>query len=198
MTPMTTEIRHTLPHRLSEDRELLLGKSHRALSDDSGVVTGLFAGNVVSENAIAEDDEDEPTEDDIAAEEAELNKPRFRLWTFPAHISDPEAETLLTLFPSSISRGRKGKAQDVRFPFVRPGRGAKDLESGTDNGGWDTIILETQEVVKVPKMEMEDDEGVIRHGTGRIWAGPEARAPGWQGSAWFRFKRWWRRLFCMG
>lgn len=193
LLPRDGPIGNLLARRMSEDRELLLGNG-RTMSDDSTGPSGLFAnGHHVMDNAIVEDDEEDPTEDDIAAEESELNQPRFRLWVFPAHIADPEAETLLGLFPAFI-RGGRG---DVRFPFIRPGRGVKDLESGTEPG-WDTIVLESQVVAKVPKLDLESEEGVIRHGTGRMWAGLEIRTHGWAGGGWYRFKRWWRRLFGMG
>ncbi|OCF40173.1 hypothetical protein I317_05997 [Kwoniella heveanensis CBS 569] len=183
-------------HRISEDRVHLL--SHRTSSD----------GLMLVPNAIADDDEDEdqddeePTEDDIAAEEADLNQPRFRLWIFPAHISDEEAERLMGLFPRFIS-----KKPDVRFPFIRPGRGIKAMEEAR----WDAIALGTgtgtssglgtegdsvePKVIRVPKVEIESEEGVSRYGTGRVWVGTDTRTTGWQGGGWFRFKRWWRRLF---
>jgi hypothetical protein len=193
LLPRDDPIGNPLARRMSEDRELLLGNG-RTMSDDSTGPSGLFAnGHHVMDNAIVEDDEDDPTEDDIAAEESELNQPRFRLWVFPAHIADPEAENLLGLFPAFI-RGGRG---DVRFPFMRPGRGVKDLESGTEPG-WDTIVLESQVVAKVPKLDLESEEGVIRHGTGRMWVGLETRTGGWAGGTWYRFRRWWRRLFGMG
>ncbi|WWC96562.1 hypothetical protein V866_003430 [Kwoniella sp. B9012] len=182
--------RPPVPPRISEDRVHLLGR--RPMSDTSDHGSGSFAQPAVQ--PLEEDDEDEPTEDDIAAEEADLNKPRFRLWIFPAHISDQESEHLQSLFPRFI--GAKG---DVRFPFVRPGHGVKAMEQAR----WDAIAVgnidDTEpKVVRVPKVEIEDEEGVLRCGTGRMWVGGDPRRPGWQGSKWFRFKRWWRRLFGMG
>nr|XP_019045380.1 hypothetical protein I302_05769 [Kwoniella bestiolae CBS 10118]OCF24310.1 hypothetical protein I302_05769 [Kwoniella bestiolae CBS 10118] len=181
--------RPVIPPRVSEDRVHLLGRRTRSDTSDDGF------GNLahVSVQPLMEDDEDEPTEDDIAAEEADLNKPRFRLWIFPAHISDQEAEHLKALFPRFI--GTKG---DVRFPFVRPGRGVK----GTEEARWDAISVgnvddSEPKVVHVPKVEIEDEEGVVRCGTGRMWVGNESRRSGWRGSRWYRFKRWWRRLFGM-
>ncbi|KAL1413104.1 hypothetical protein Q8F55_000853 [Vanrija albida] len=140
-------------------------------------------------------DDEEFNEDDAAAEEADLNRPRFRLWVFPAHIDDEEAERLMGLFPASVHRGRGGKNMDARFPLTRPGRALKDLELGTGfDTPWQTIAVDDIEV-QVPKIEAEDEAGVIRSGTGRIWAGSYDRQPGWPGGGWFRFKRWWRRLF---
>jgi len=126
--------------------------------------------------------DEDPTEDDIVAEEADLNKPRFRLWNFPAHISDQEAEDLIALFPRSIV------VRDVRFPYLPPGHGAVH---------WPAVNVGGQDA-PVPAVETEASEGVLRHGTGRIWTGLSARDANWPGSGWFRFKRWWRRLFGMG
>ncbi|KAK4688381.1 hypothetical protein P7C73_g1735, partial [Tremellales sp. Uapishka_1] len=200
---LATGARPAFHGRISDDREALLGGSRRTMSNDSGAEmrSGLYSGGASgSVYAVAEDDEDEddPTEDDIALEEVELNKPRFRLWTFPAHISDPEIESLMSTFPSFISKGKRGNARKIRFPFVRPDRGLKDLESGGESAAWDTVVVgeaDGRREVRVPKVEGEDMEGVIRHGTGRMWAGLEIRNPEWEGGGWYRFKRWWRRLF---
>ncbi|WWC70990.1 uncharacterized protein I206_104943 [Kwoniella pini CBS 10737] len=177
--------------RISEDRIHLLGR--RTLSETSEYGSGHVASGSIYPEPVIEDDEEEPTEADIAAEEADLNKPRFRLWVFPAHISDQEAERLKNLFPRFISS--KG---DVRFPFVRPGRGVTAMEEAR----WDAIAVGTVEdsepkLIRIPKVEIEDEEGVVRCGTGRMWVGIEFRRAGWQGSGWYRFKRWWRRLFGM-
>lgn len=126
--------------------------------------------------------DEDPTEDDIVAEEADLNKPRFRLWTFPAHISDQEAEELIRLFPRSVT------SRDVRFPYLPPGHGAAH---------WPVVSVGGQDA-PVPTVETEASEGVVRYGTGRIWTGSSARDAYWPGTGWFRFKRWWRRLFGMG
>ncbi|WVQ96376.1 hypothetical protein IAU59_003481 [Kwoniella sp. CBS 9459] len=185
------------PHRLSEDRVHLLTQR---MSSDGIILVPNSNANAIADDNEDEEDEDEPSEDDIAAEEADLNQPRFRLWIFPGHITDEEAERLLSLFPRFISN----KA-DVRFPFVRPGRGIKAMEEAR----WDAIALgasahgqgtggeghEEPKVVRVPKVEIESEEGVSRCGTGRVWVGTDSRTTGWQGGKWFRFKRWWRRLF---
>lgn len=106
--------------------------------------------------------------------EVELNRPRFRLWVCPAHLDDGEAEKLMRV---SLVR-----AKDVRFPLVKTGRG---LIWGT----W----LEVRPGVLIPPLDQEDQEGVVRVGTGRTWVGLEYRNSGWEGSRWFRFFRWWRR-----
>ncbi|KAK8858791.1 hypothetical protein IAR55_003021 [Kwoniella newhampshirensis] len=173
--------------RVSDDRVHLLSQS--TMSENSKQ-NSAYANAGRSVSALVEDDEDDPTEDDIALEEADLNKPRFRLWVFPAHISDQEAESLMSLFPRFITR----KA-DVRFPIVRPGRGVKAMEEAR----WEAIAVGVNDqAIRVPKVEVEDEEGVVRCGTGRMWVGTEPRSSGWQGGGWFRFKRWWRRLFGVG
>ncbi|TXT15983.1 hypothetical protein VHUM_00486 [Vanrija humicola] len=179
VSPLDSPIRDNEP----EDRELLLPHGQ---------------GSPLSRLSAESTDDEELNEDDVAAEEADLNRPRFRLWVFPAHIDDEEAERLMGLFPASVYRGRSGKNMDARFPLTRPGRALKDLELGTGfDSPWQTITVDDVQV-QVPKIEAEDEAGVIRSGTGRIWIGAEDRQPGWPGGGWFRFKRWWRRLFGRG
>ncbi|BEI81502.1 hypothetical protein CcaverHIS002_0206620 [Cutaneotrichosporon cavernicola] len=130
---------------------------------------------------------------DLGEEEAELNRPRFRLWTFPAHIADDEAVALMRLFPRFVGRG-----VDPRLRASTPAPRDKDLELGLVSGVagdvWSTLSADGVEV-RLPRPEREDEAGVVRCGTGRMWAGGADRRAGWEGSAWFRFKRWWRRLF---
>ena len=129
----------------------------------------------------AENMDGDASEDDIVAEEEELNKRRFRLWIFPAHITDQEAESLITLLPGAI------RNRDVRLPSVSPGDRARDIsrEPASKAGR------------KVPPAG-RDQESVLVHGTGRIWSGSDLRDASWSGTGWFRFKRWWKRLFGMG
>ncbi|EJT49301.1 hypothetical protein A1Q1_01601 [Trichosporon asahii var. asahii CBS 2479] len=132
--------------------------------------------------------------DDAAAEEADLNRPRFRLWVFPAYISDEEAEDLLSLFPTFRTRGKKA---DARLP-TPTAPNEKSLEEGLGaNERWRQTQIEGQTLL-TPREECEDALGVLRSGTGRMWAGDEKRDEGWRGGTWFRFKRWWRRLFGRG
>ena len=142
-------------------------------------------------DSTTEDDLD-LTDDDIMAEERELNKPRFRLWTFPTHIADEEIDSLLSLFPRVFSRRK-----DVRFPISMTTKheyvhGKWDEEYADDK--WETIMYDLK-AVRLPRTTTEKAAGVVRHGTGRMWVGPKIRQTGWQGSTWFRFKRWWERLF---
>lgn len=134
--------------------------------------------------------------DEAAAEEADLNRPRFRLWVFPPYITDEEAEDLLALFPVFRTRGKKA---DARFPASSGSRSEKALEEGMGAGGerWRQTQVEGQTLL-TPREECEDALGVLRSGTGRMWAGDERRDDGWMGGRWFRFKRWWRRLFGRG
>jgi len=137
-TELRSSIRPFSAEQIADDTKPLPGgqvdrtKSHG--SPGRGV--NLLTETVMPGSAAMEDDEgDDPTEDDIAAEVADLDSQRFRLWVFPAHINDQEAEGLMKLFPRSIPRRK-----DVRIPFVRPGRGAKDLETGSE--GWRAISVE--------------------------------------------------------
>lgn len=131
--------------------------------------------------------------DEAAAEEADLNKPRFRLWVFPAHISDEEAEDLLALFPVFRTRGKKA---DARLPKPT-GISEKTMEEGAAGERWRQTQIEGQTLL-TPREECEDALGVLRSGAGRMWAGEEQRVEGWGGGRWFRFKRWWRVLFGRG
>ncbi|GMK53989.1 hypothetical protein CspeluHIS016_0105750 [Cutaneotrichosporon spelunceum] len=130
---------------------------------------------------------------DLGEEEAELNRPRFRLWTFPAHIADDEASALMRLFPRFVGRG-----VDPRLRASTPAPRDKDLELGLVSGVagdvWSTLSVDGVEV-RIPRPEREGEAGVVRCGTGRMWGGGANRRAGWEGGVWFRFKRWWRRLF---
>lgn len=128
-------------------------------------------------------------EDDEAEEEADLNQARFRLWTFPTHITDEEAEQLMSLFPRYVSK------TDQLFPLRRPR--AKDLELGLPSDPWMAVEVEGTRVT-IPRVECEAEASVLRSGTGRMWVGTQERAAGWAGAGWYRFKRWWRRLFGRG
>lgn len=128
---------------------------------------------------------DNDSEVDLAADEADLNAPRFRLWTHPVHISNEELSSLLSLFPSFVRC-------PVRLPV--PHQSAKDVETGI--GAWSTLSVDGVEI-KVPALDREEAAGVVRCGTGRMWASDEPRSPGWRGGQWYRFLLFWRRLFCL-
>lgn len=129
---------------------------------------------------VTEESDDDPTEDDIIVEEAELNRPRFRLWTFPAHLTDQEADSLQRVFTRGLPQ--------PRFPYVPPGHGSDSAQTSED---WEQVMPG----VRVPRPATEALEGVVRLGTGRAWVSHETRDEGFKGSKWFRFKRWWRELF---
>lgn len=173
----------------SEDRELLLpGRPPRSPLALSPLVAG--DGDSIDSRSV-----------DLDTEEADLNRPRFRLWTFPAHIADDEADALISLFPRFVGRERAGRSIDPRLKLAStPAPRDKDLELGLVSGMtadvWSTISVDGIEV-RIPRPEREDEAGVVRCGTGRLWAGGDDRRAGWEGGAWFRFKRWWRRLFCL-
>lgn len=170
-------------------------RPHRSMSENSTSSLRPLIDTLQfdAETAVEAEESDDLDEDDIAREEADLNQPRSRLWTFPAHITDDEAETLLAQFPKHIMKSRKGRRHDVRFPYVRDGQGAKDLESSAQT--WESVTNGEGQVMRRPPEGSEALEGVVRSGTGRMWRGLESRNPGWEGGGWFRFKRWWKRLF---
>ncbi|KAH7911981.1 hypothetical protein BJ138DRAFT_1149378 [Hygrophoropsis aurantiaca] len=93
----------------------------------------------------------------------------LRIWTCP-DISNPEFLSLITLFPSFITRRPL-----PRFP-VTPNTRTTDIEEGEDDRG-------------------EGKE--IRFGTGSMWISTaRQRSDGWKGDWWTRFVLWWRRLLC--
>ncbi|KAH7929819.1 hypothetical protein BV22DRAFT_1001846 [Leucogyrophana mollusca] len=93
----------------------------------------------------------------------------LRIWTSP-DLSNPEYVSLLTLFPSFITRRPL-----PRFP-VAPSARAADIEEGEEERG-------------------EGKE--IRFGTGSMWISTsKQRSDGWKGDWWTRFVLWWRKLFC--
>jgi hypothetical protein len=128
-------------------------------------------------------------------EDEELDAPRLRLWTFPGHLSDPELDALMALFPSFI-RNAKGISK-TRFPLPRPASltaamKARDEEMGrmTPRSGeesWPILFG-----IRVPP---EGGEGFIRPGTGRMWVGESGRNAGYRGTFWERLARWFARLF---
>lgn len=90
----------------------------------------------------------------------------------------------MAALPRSVARDRRGNVKD---PPTQPVDSLKALESGV----WTSVEI-AGEVAKVP--QQEEQAGVIRDGTGRIWVGTQVRNPGWPGGRWFRFIRWWKRL----
>lgn len=97
--------------------------------------------------------------------------PFMRVWTV-SDLSNPELQTLISLFPDFIARHAL-----PRFPLVEAGkRYTRDVEAGLNAAG-------------------EGEHTEVSCGTGRILVGRKMRSYGWQGSWWQRFTGWWRRLF---
>lgn len=192
-------LRYPLPSpRDTEETEVLL-PSNRIPSNSS-------TSNDLSNDT--EFDEEEYNEDDLLHEEAELNKPRLRLWQFPKHITDEEILDLLSIFPKSIKK--KPRIAKIRFPYASSYVGQSTLSKhygdGPGEGGgtdprWTRIDMPDSQgrVMRVPKEDSERELGVVRLGTGRMWVTgvEEERDGGWRGSGWFKFVCWWKRLFGM-
>lgn len=159
-------------------------QSNRSIPEDLQSLIAKPAGGDGTPNP--EDDEDE-----------DFANPRLRLWTLPAHLTDPELDALVALFPSFITSG----IQKLRFPLPRPTAPAmvaagtdaySDAEAGqlgrkAGEGSWPVTAG-----IRVPP---EDVEGFIFPGTGRMWVGDALREEGYRGSFWARLGRWFRRLF---
>jgi hypothetical protein len=107
-----------------------------------------------------------PLRSEVPAEEAD--DLYLRIWTAP-DLPDPEYLSLLTVFPSFVTRG-----SPPRFPIPSHPR-TTDIEEGEEERG-------------------EGKE--IRYGTGSMWVSAKQRNDGYKGGWWTRFVLWWRRLFC--
>lgn len=140
---------------------------------------------------VFDDDEDENGDDidgnDDGEDAQDLTAPRLRLWTFPSHITDPEIDDLLALFPSFLT-GSTG-VKNLRIPLVRPPRKGDDLESQipSESSSWPIVFG-----IHVPP---EASDRFVRPGTGRLWVSEELRLEGWRGSFWQRVAKWFRQLF---
>ncbi|KAI6032850.1 hypothetical protein F5J12DRAFT_796834 [Pisolithus orientalis] len=106
-----------------------------------------------------------PLRSELEMGESEVH---MRTWTAP-DLSNPEYLSLLTVFPSFITRRPL-----PRFPVSKNPR-ATDIEEGEDGRG-------------------EGKE--IRFGTGTMWISSKRRSEGYRGHWWTRFVLWWRGLFC--
>lgn len=92
----------------------------------------------------------------------------LRIWTTP-DLPNPEYLSLLTVFPSFITRGSPPRFAVSSHPRVT------DIEEGEDERG---------------------DGKEIRYGTGSMWVSAKQRNDSYKGGWWRRFILWWRRLFC--
>ncbi|KAI6135740.1 hypothetical protein EV401DRAFT_2203345 [Pisolithus croceorrhizus] len=106
-----------------------------------------------------------PLRSELNMEESEVH---MRTWTAP-DLSNPEYLSLLTVFPSFITRRPL-----PRFPVAKNPR-VGDIEEGEDERG-------------------EGKE--IRFGTGVMWVSSKRRSEGYRGHWWRRLVLWWRGLFC--
>lgn len=132
-----------------------------------------------------------PQEDD---EEEDFAKPRLRLWTLPGHLTDPELDALVALFPPFITNG----IQKLRFPLPRPTPSVISSEppySDAEAGRIGKVGEASWPMTAGIRIPPEDAEGFIFPGTGRMWVGDAPRDEGYQGSFWARLGRWFRRLF---
>ncbi|KAF9222744.1 hypothetical protein BS17DRAFT_783321 [Gyrodon lividus] len=123
------------------------------------------AGDGAPHDQDAEEERLPPLRSEFAIEEADVH---LRIWTTP-DLPNPEYLSLLTVFPSSITRRAL-----PRFAISTHPRAA-DVEEGEEERG-------------------EGKE--IRFGTGTMWISSKQRSDGYQGGWWTRFVLWWRRLFC--
>ncbi|KIM69046.1 hypothetical protein SCLCIDRAFT_812765 [Scleroderma citrinum Foug A] len=149
--------------------------SHSASTQSSGATVPPVssAGDIIEDCTSpvqAEEEEEErmplpPLRSEFGMEESEGH---LRVWTAP-DLSNPEYLSLLTVFPSFITR------QPLpRFPVSKDPR-MTDIEEGEEERG-------------------EGKE--IRFGTGTMWVSSKRRSEGYKGDWWTRFVLWWRRLFC--
>ncbi|KAI6045972.1 hypothetical protein EDC04DRAFT_2631286 [Pisolithus marmoratus] len=149
--------------------------SHSASTQSSGAtVPPLPSGNEEQTSPIVLNEQAEedgevsiplpPLQSELDMEESEGH---MRIWTAP-DLSNPEYLSLLTVFPSFITRRPL-----PRFPVSN--LRITDIEEGGDERG-------------------EGKE--IRFGTGTMWASSKRRSEGYRGHWWTRLVLWWRGLFC--
>ncbi|KAG6370653.1 hypothetical protein JVT61DRAFT_11137 [Boletus reticuloceps] len=151
-----------------------------ALSHSLPSASSYSSGVTIPPPSIAENPEDGPPPHDPDVEEelqlaplrsdvpSEEDDVYLRIWTTPS-LPNPEYLSLLTVFPSFVTRG-----SPPRFPISSHPR-VTDIEEG----------------------EGEGEEGKeIRYGTGSMWVSAKRRRDGYKGGWWTRFTLWWRRVFC--
>ncbi len=136
------------------------------------------------EQALLDDDEDE-----------DLHASRLRLWTFPAHLSDPELDAMMALFPGFISKAKA--VNKMRFPLPRPASLTAAMQARDEEMGRMTPRSgeESWPAVYGIRLPPEGAEGFIRPGTGRMWVGESGRDARYRGGFWERVGRWFARLF---
>lgn len=147
--------------------------SHSASTQSSGATAPLVssAGDNADDctSPVREDEEERmpipPLRSEFGMEESEDH---LRVWTAP-NLSNPEYLSLLTVFPSFITRRPLPRFPTSKDPHIA------DIEEGEEERG-------------------EGKE--IRFGTGTMWVSSKQRSEGYKGDWWTRFVLWWRRLFC--
>lgn len=149
--------------------------SHSASTQSSNTTTPHPPGNeerappVTFNEQVDEDGEVPmllpPLRSELDIEESDVH---MRTWTAP-DLSNPEYLSLLTVFPSFITRRPLPRFAVAKNPRVA------DIEEGEDERG-------------------EGKE--IRFGTGTMWVSSKHRSEGYRGHWWTRFVLWWRGLFC--
>jgi hypothetical protein len=156
-------------------------QSNRSIPEDLQSLIG-------KQQAADADVRDEDDDDDFT-------KPRLRLWTLPGHLTDPELDALVALFPAFITKG----IQKLRFPLPRPAMAMQpsapaysDAEAGQIGRRLGESEWPVTSGIRIPP---EDAEGFIFPGTGRMWVGDALRQEGYRGSFWARLGRWFSRLF---
>lgn len=98
--------------------------------------------------------------------------PKFRVFTLPPYLSNPELRSLCRVFPDFITSPVRKSA---RFPSSSAQTTPAALEAGeADEGG---------------------EAGAARVGHGALRIGRQDRAEGWKGTLWERLVAWLRALF---
>lgn len=148
------------------------------------------------QSLIAKQQATNPEVNDDEDDDDDFTNPRLRLWTLPGHLTDPELNALVALFPTFITKG----IQKLRFPLPRPANIAaapgEPAYSDAEAGQIGRRLAESEwPVTSGIRIPPEDAEGFIFPGTGRMWVGDALREEGYRGSFWARLARWFRRLF---
>lgn len=157
-------------------------QSNRSVPED---LQSLIAKQRVTNVDACDDDDDDD----------DFTKPRLRLWTLPAHLTDPELDALVAVFPTFITKG----IQKLRFPLPLPAvmgmEPSQTAYSDAEAGQISRKLGESEWPVTLGmRIPPEDAEGFIYPGTGRMWVGDALREDGYRGSLWARLSRWFQRL----
>ncbi|KIJ68005.1 hypothetical protein HYDPIDRAFT_107574 [Hydnomerulius pinastri MD-312] len=153
---------HSVPSASSHSSGVTIPPPPSAAENPEGCITPITPHNQDAE----EEEQLPPLRSEFAMEESD--DVHLRTWTSP-DLPNPEYLSLLTLFPSFITRRSL-----PRFPVSTNPR-TPDIEEGEEERG-------------------EGKE--IRFGTGTVWISSKQRSDGHRGDWWTRFVLWWRRLFC--